>query len=136
MLLSYDKLSASARSLLQICSMLHHEGISEEMFKNAASSQCQLEDSELQNEVTQLLNLLGKHDSSWSSWDFLQVVKCLGSYSLIEYDYRNSTYSFHPLVQYWSGTTMGKNKHVMRKCVVSIIGLSISWTFKTEDYKY
>ena len=66
--LSYDKLNVSARSFLQICSMLHHEGISEEMFEKAALSQFHLEDSELQKEVTQLLNLLGKHDSSWSSW--------------------------------------------------------------------
>ena len=36
------------------------------MFEKAALSQLQLEDSELQNEVTQLLNHLGKQDSGWS----------------------------------------------------------------------
>ena len=61
--LSYDKLDAAAKSFLQICSVLHHEGISEQMFEKAALSQHQLEDSELQNEVTRLLALLGKHDS-------------------------------------------------------------------------
>ena len=106
------------------------------MFEKAALSQDQLEDSELQNDVNKLLSLLGKRDSHWSSWDFLQVVKCLGSYSLIEYDHRNRTYSLHPLVQHWSGTTMGENRHVMKKCVLSIIGLSITWSFNEGDYKY
>ena len=116
--------------------MLHHVGISEQMFEKAALSQLQLEDSELQNKVIQLLNHLGKQDSGWSAWHFGQVVKGLRSHSLIEYDHQNRTYSIHPLVQHWSGTTMEENRHVMQKCVLAIIGLSISWTFKNEDYKY
>jgi hypothetical protein len=116
--------------------MLHHVGISEQMFKKAALSQFELEDSELQNEVTQLLNQLGKQESGWSAWRFRQVVNGLGSYSLIEYDHQNRTYSIHPLVQHWSGTTMEENRHVVQKCVLSIIGLSISWMFNNEDYKY
>ena len=134
--LSYDKLDTSARSFLQICSMLHHVGISEQMFEKAALSQLQLEDSELQNKVTQLLNHLGKQDSGWSAWHFRQVVKGLGSYSFIEYDHQNRTYSIHPLVQHWSSTTMEENRHVMQKYVLTIIGLSISWMFNDEDYKY
>ena len=134
--LSYDKLDVSTRRFLQICSMLHHEGISEEMFERAALSQLQLEDCELQNEVTGLLNLLGKEASGWSSWKFHEVVKSLGSYSLIEFDQQNSTYGVHPLVQQWSASTMRENRDLTRKCVVSIIGLSIPRTFKDEDYKY
>jgi hypothetical protein len=133
--LSYDKLDISAKSLLQMCSMLHHEGISGLMFEKAALSQIQLEDAELQNEVTQLLNQLGKQGSDWS-WDFGQVIKRLGSYSFIEYDHQNCSYSIHPLVQHWSGTTMEENRQVMQKCIFTIIGLSISWTFNTKDYKY
>ena len=116
--------------------MLHHEGISEEMFERAALSRLQLEDRELQNEVTRLLNLLGKQESGWSSWKFHEVVKRLGSYSLIEFDQRNCTYGLHPLVQPWSATTLSEKRDFMRKGVVSIIGLSIPWTFKEEDYKY
>src|SRR5260221_51503 len=133
--LSYDKLDEPARSFLQICSMLHHEGISEQMFKNAALSSHQLEDSTLRNEVTRLLEQLGKQDSYWSSWDFQQVVKRLRSYSLIEYDDRNCVYSVHPLVQHWSAT-VGRNREDMKKCILGVIGLSISWTLNKEDYLY
>ena len=31
---------------------------------------------------------------------------------------------------------MGGNRGMMKKCIVSIIGMSISWTFNVEDYKY
>ena len=134
--LSYDKLDATTRCFLQVCSMLHHEGISEEMFERAALSELQLEDRELQDEVTRLLNLLGKQDSGWSSWKFHEVVKCLGSHSLIEFDQRNCTYGLHPLVQHWSATTMSENRDFMRKCVVSIIGLSIPRALTDEGYKY
>ena len=75
--------------------------------KKCLKAQHCLEDPELQNEVTDLLNQLGKRDSCWSSWDFSQVIKRLGTYSLIEYDPRNCVYSLNPLVQHWSGTTIG-----------------------------
>jgi len=130
--LSYDKLDASARSFLQICSLLHHEGISEQMFKQAALSPLRLAEFKLQNEVTQLLEQLGKHDSQWCSWEFLQVVKSLRSCSFIEYDDRNCMYSVHPLVQHWSGTTIGNQKKDMKICVLSIIGLSVPWTLNKE----
>src|SRR6188768_2068966 len=82
--LSYDKLDESARMFLQVCSCLHHEGISEEMFEKAALSQLNLEDPELQDEVAMLLKRLGKQDSRWSSWTFQKVIMHLGSHSFIE----------------------------------------------------
>jgi len=60
----------------------------------------------------------------------------LASHSLIEHDHQNHTYSIHPLVHHWSGTTMKGNKHGMRKLILTIIGLSFSLTHTNEDYKY
>ncbi|KAJ6535441.1 P-loop containing nucleoside triphosphate hydrolase protein [Mycena capillaripes] len=57
--LSYNKLSPAGRSMLQICSFLHHTGISEQIFEKAAMCQEDLDDSDLQDKVTQLLNGLG-----------------------------------------------------------------------------
>ncbi|KAF9470475.1 FabD/lysophospholipase-like protein, partial [Pholiota conissans] len=107
---SYDKLDTSSKSFLQICSMLHYEGISEKMFERATLSKIQLEDSELQDTVNGLLSHLGKQKSGseseqWNSWSFQNVIKHLRSYSLIEYDNQNNTYSIHPLVQHWNSTT-------------------------------
>ncbi|KAJ7747516.1 hypothetical protein B0H16DRAFT_1888734, partial [Mycena metata] len=134
--LSYEKLSSAGKSMLQICSILHHKGISEEMFQKAATSGRELDDSNLQNEVTQLLAGLGKQGENWDSLVFLGVMKEIQSYSLIELDRQNNSYAVHPLVQHWSGTTIAGNKHRMQKCVLSIIGMSVSWMFRLEDYKY
>ncbi|KAF9470349.1 FabD/lysophospholipase-like protein [Pholiota conissans] len=73
--LSYDRLDRSAKSFLQICSMLHHEGISEEMFERAALAEEELEDSHLQSTVNELLSHLGKQHSDsgsdqWNTWSF------------------------------------------------------------------
>src|SRR6266567_7440875 len=57
-------------------------------------------------------------------------------YSLIEFDGQNQYYSIHPLVQYWSSSMIGQNQYIKQKCVLSIIGLSIFWKFKSDDYRY
>jgi len=116
--------------------MLHHEGISEEMFKRAALSQSQLEDSDIQDKVTELLNQLGKQNTHWNPLVFLEIIRQLTSYSLIDFDQQNEFYNIHPLVQHWSRTMIHIGQHFLQRCILSIIGLSISWEFKTEDYKY
>ncbi|KAJ7814898.1 hypothetical protein B0H14DRAFT_3149270 [Mycena olivaceomarginata] len=136
LLLSYKKLSSPGRTMLQICSSLHHEGISEEIFEKASVSQAKLDDSELQKEVTQFLSVLGKQDGNWDSLVFHRVMGELESYSLIERDEQNDSYRIHPLVHGWSVTTVETNRHLLQKSVLSMIGLSISEDFEDEDYKY
>ncbi|KAJ7443166.1 P-loop containing nucleoside triphosphate hydrolase protein [Mycena galericulata] len=80
--LSYDKLSLAARTLLQICSILHHEGISEQIFEKAATSQEDLDDSNLQKEVTQLLTEVGKQDAG-NNAEALEVVVMEKSKSML-----------------------------------------------------
>jgi len=106
------------------------------MFKKAALCQKQLEDPDLQKNVTQLLNHIGKQSSQWNSLVFLRIIQQLTSYSLIDFDQQNNFYIIHPLVQHWSRTTINSNQYHMQKCILTIIGLSISWEFKTEDYEY
>ncbi|KAJ6452195.1 P-loop containing nucleoside triphosphate hydrolase protein [Mycena sanguinolenta] len=134
--LSYKKLSSPGKTMLQICSNLHHEGILEEIFKKASISQEELDDAELQRMVTQVLTELGKRDKKWDSLVFHDVMGELKSYSLVEQNEQDDSYHIHPLVQHWSGTTTGTNRFLMQKCVLAIISLSILWRFETEDYKY
>jgi tetratricopeptide (TPR) repeat protein len=134
--LSYDQLGSSAKSLLQLCSMLHHEGITEEIFERASLSLEQVDDLNLQIQVTKLLICLGKEDLTWNSLVFQQIIGEIRSYSLLEFDSQNQSYSMHPLVQHWSVSTLGGNKNDMQKCLLSIIGFSISWQYSSEDHKY
>jgi hypothetical protein len=96
----------------------------------------QLDDLNLQIQVTELLICLGKEDSNWNSLAFQQVMGEIRSYSLVEFDSQNQSYSMHPLVQHWSVSTLGQCRNNMQKCLLSIIGFSISKQFSIEDHKY
>lgn len=119
--LSYTQLDDEAKSLLQVCSLLHHEGITEEMFKRAALSEEGLEDSELHSRTTRLLIQLGKRKLKWSSWHFREITNRLKSHSLIDYDGQSRTYNMHPLVQHWSRTTIDEDGLVTARSVITII---------------
>ena len=134
--LSYEKLGSSAKTLLQILSFLHHEGITEEIFKRAALPSERLDDLDLQIKITKILADIGKEDSKWNSLLFQKYIRNIKSYSLIEFDDRNQSYSIHPLVQQWSAWTLGQKKKNMQKCVLGIIGISISLNVNNDDYKY
>ena len=84
--LSYDKLGSSAQTLLQILSFLHHEGITEEIFKRASLCQERLDDLNLQIQVARVLSVVGKQDSKWNSLLFQEFIGDIKSYSLIEFD--------------------------------------------------
>jgi hypothetical protein len=84
--LSYDKLGSSAKTLLQILSFLHHEGITEEIFKRASLSRNTLNDLDLQIQVDKLLSEIGKENSNWDSLLFQKLIGDIKSYSLIEFD--------------------------------------------------
>ena len=135
--MSYDKLDSSAQTLLQILCFLHYEGITEEIFKRA--SLCDLEklnDLDLEIQVVKLLSNVGKQDSKWNSLLFQELIGDNKSYSLIEFDDQNQLYSMHPLVQHWCAWSLGQKQNDIQKCVLSIIGLSISLTVNSDDYKY
>ena len=85
--------------------MLHHKRITEDIFERASLSLGQLDDSNLQIQVTELFIHLGKVDSTWNSLVFQQI----RSYSLLEFDSQNQSYSMHPLVQHWSASTSGNH---------------------------
>ncbi|KAJ7898907.1 hypothetical protein B0H14DRAFT_3554352 [Mycena olivaceomarginata] len=135
---AYHRLSPAGRTLLQICSSLHHEGISEEMFEKAAIAHKDLDnaDPDLQNEVARILAELGKQDTHWDSFVFHEAAGELESYSLIERNTQDDSYFVHPLVQHWSGSTLGAGRNPMRKCATTVIWLSVSWGFQDEDFKY
>ncbi|KAK7052619.1 FabD/lysophospholipase-like protein [Favolaschia claudopus] len=132
--LSYQKLSTGSRTFLHICSQLHHQNIREEMFQKAALSENKLEKSELQAIVNEMLTAIGGANQNWNSFIFLEKARELQSYSLIGQNIADASYNVHPLIQYWSGTTI--NKGDMSKIVFAMIGLSVLWRFKLEDYTY
>ncbi|KAK7028428.1 P-loop containing nucleoside triphosphate hydrolase protein [Favolaschia claudopus] len=133
--LSYTKLTPEAKTLLQICSQLHHQDIREEIFQRAMSSDQKLEDSDMQEVVTKLLAAIGGASEDWDSFVFNKIARELQSYSLIEQNQLDDeSYNIHPLVQHWSAMSISKTS--MKQYVLVILGLSVPWKYEIDDYIY
>ena len=127
--ISFKRLSAQSARFLQLCAYLHHDGITEAIFRNAASNAATYGPSPVvdrpkcpkpkfgvlskkKGSATRFLDASQKpgpmandflggfqtSDSSWDSQKFRTMITKIRSYSLVEYDKGNHTYSIHPLV--------------------------------------
>ncbi|KAJ7468185.1 hypothetical protein FB451DRAFT_965508, partial [Mycena latifolia] len=124
--ISFDKLSQMAAMMLQLCSYLHHEGISEHIFKNASMYEFPTSGpskQELQIPVKFLSHFLGPN-GAWDSLCFWNATSELQAYSLINFDAVRNVFSIHPLVHTWSRNTL-TNEKSYQSCMTSLVGMSI-----------
>ncbi|KAJ7642598.1 hypothetical protein DFH06DRAFT_603443 [Mycena polygramma] len=129
--MSFNQLSQPAAMFLQLCSFLHHTGITEDMFCNASIYKPpsigppRLEPSrlELKGTLEFLSHFLGAN-GKWDPLLFLNVTNEIKAYSLIAFDIEKKVFSIHPLVHAWCQTTF-----VTQECyhliIASILGMSI-----------
>ncbi|KAJ7443672.1 hypothetical protein FB451DRAFT_1437075 [Mycena latifolia] len=127
--ISFDKVSIQAQELLQLCSFIHHDGITEAIFERAALYQFTTEgptDVDMQ-EPLKFLAGLATLTSKWDSLKFLAVTTELGCYSLIDFQRGGQalTFSIHPLVHEWCRTTVTSNSST-ELCMHKLVGMAIS----------
>ncbi|KAJ7468205.1 hypothetical protein FB451DRAFT_1039896, partial [Mycena latifolia] len=106
--ISFGKLSRMAAMMLQLCSFLHHGGITEQMFKNASLysfPNSGPSKQELQIPVEFLSHFLGPN-GTWDSLCFWNVTNELQAYSLINFNAARNVFSIHPLVHTWNRNTL------------------------------
>ncbi|KAJ7892632.1 P-loop containing nucleoside triphosphate hydrolase protein [Mycena leptocephala] len=126
--MSFNKLSQPAAMFLQLCSFLHRDGISEEIFSRAARytfPSCGPSKEELEMPVqflSQFLNPTGQ----WDSLCFLKVTSEIQAYSLVTFDPARKVFSIHPLVHSWSQTTITiPDQQSYHSIMSAIVGMSI-----------
>ncbi|KAJ7111244.1 hypothetical protein C8R44DRAFT_677721 [Mycena epipterygia] len=125
--ISFQQLGPPAAMFLQLCSLLHHQGISEQIFKNAmnyrfgASSPSK---DELQIPLEFLAQFLGP-DGVWDPLCFMDVTNQVRAYSLIDFDSKKNLFSIHPLVHDWTRSTLS-DKDSYQHCMVAIVGMSLT----------
>ncbi|KAJ7139309.1 hypothetical protein C8R44DRAFT_847374 [Mycena epipterygia] len=98
--ISFDQLSQPAATFLQLCSLLHHQGISEQIFKNAATYKfgpSSPSKEELQMPLEYLSQFLGP----------------------------DGMFSIHPLVHDWAWSTLS-DKESYHHFVVAVVGMSLA----------
>ncbi|KAJ7734868.1 hypothetical protein B0H16DRAFT_151442 [Mycena metata] len=125
--ISFKKLSQPAATLLQLCSFLHHTGISEDIFSNASkySFPVWLPTKERLQEPLQFLSDFLAPTGEWDSLSFFKVTKEIKAYSLISFDAKTKMFFIHPLVHAWSRSTV-VDQESSHSCTRDIIGMSIS----------
>ena len=163
--ISFKRLSTQSATFLQLCAYLHHDGISEALFQNAASNMASygsypvvdklesekhtfaftskkkanvsqfLAVQESGSKAREFLAAFGCLDSAWDSQKFSKMITEIRSYSLIEFDTANQTYSIHPLVHAWI-PTMTTNDKAIRACTQWILGICINKGCRSEDYSF
>ncbi|KAJ6547959.1 hypothetical protein DFH09DRAFT_632177 [Mycena vulgaris] len=125
--ISFQKLSKPAATILQLCSFLHHNRISEEIFSRASLYAFPLQgpsEEELQKPLEFLSQFLGPMNT-WDSLRFLKAMNEIKAYSLVNFDPEGRVYSIHPLVHDWSRSTLA-DQDQYHDWMVAIVGMSIS----------
>ncbi|KAG9120847.1 hypothetical protein FRC07_003496 [Ceratobasidium sp. 392] len=112
--LSYRLLSSRAQRLLWLMALVHHDGITEYLFRGAALNTEAYRDAVPESDIdmqfyayaAEMLQPYLNSDDSWNSDAFLAVMTELMSYSLIAYDRVNDEYTLHVLVHDWIPTVI------------------------------
>ncbi|KAJ6607830.1 P-loop containing nucleoside triphosphate hydrolase protein, partial [Mycena sp. CBHHK59/15] len=123
--ISFQCLSKPAARFLQLCSFLHHEGISEAIFSHAASYELELlgPSEEQLREAQGFLAHFLTDSGAWDSLCFADMAAEIRGYLLINQDPQTNLFSIHPLVHHWCQTT-NSDLHSTRECTAAIIGMS------------
>ncbi|KAJ6457295.1 P-loop containing nucleoside triphosphate hydrolase protein [Mycena sanguinolenta] len=146
--ISFNRLSQPAAMLLQLCSFIHRDNISEEIFSRAGNYAMKLPDqpqykpkdlklkfkfmqvlfisglsrNKIPNARKFLLQFFGPN-GGWDSLSFLKLTTEIKAYSLINFDPEKRSFSIHPLVHTWIQTFANAQGYCF--CMDAILGMSI-----------
>ncbi|KAJ7727617.1 P-loop containing nucleoside triphosphate hydrolase protein [Mycena metata] len=135
--MSFDQLSPAAAMLLQLCSFLYREGISEDIFSQAAVYDF-LSIDPSKEELQQPLEFLSQFQGPDGEWDplaFLELTTEIMSFSLATFAPEQRAFSIHPLVHQWSRDILADPE--LSYCIAySIIGIpSVEFQKHTHSWQ-
>nr|GAT50008.1 nephrocystin-3 [Mycena chlorophos] len=126
--ISFNQLSEPAQKFLQICSFLHFEGITEDIFELAAkyAYKGNLMSPRYDNitAVQKFLQHFQSKKNQWDSWVFGELLRDICSYSLLTQDIKGGL-SMHPLVQEWV-QLVAQDKIQMLSFTLWLIGMAVA----------
>ncbi|KAF8177177.1 hypothetical protein K438DRAFT_1770276 [Mycena galopus ATCC 62051] len=125
--ISFKKLSQPAAMFLQLCSFLHWDGISEDIFSRASEYSFPLwspPKENLQQALEFLSHFVGP-SGEWNTFDFVKITNEIKAYSLMNFNAEKKSFSLHPLVHEWSRTTLA-DLYSTHLCMIGILGMCIA----------
>ncbi|KAJ7842315.1 hypothetical protein B0H13DRAFT_140627, partial [Mycena leptocephala] len=125
--MSFEQLSQAAAMFLQLCSFLHRDGISEDIFSRAATYRFKqaIPSREALQKPLEFLEQFKDPAGEWDTLCFLKVTNEIKAYSLISFDPERKMFSIHPLVHSWSQTTI-TDQQSYHSIMAAIMGMSIA----------
>ncbi|KAG8736677.1 hypothetical protein FRC10_009055, partial [Ceratobasidium sp. 414] len=142
--MSYELLSEHAQRLFWVLAFLHHENITEDIFRraaiNAQTYQFLIPPSDTEVEVHAYVKdlLWGYLDlaGAWDSGAFLVVMAELLSYSLVGSDKFNGTYNLQVLVHDWAGTVVPHPPGIGIEHTTFLLALSVGYDDSGDDHVF
>ncbi|KAF7357145.1 FabD/lysophospholipase-like protein [Mycena sanguinolenta] len=129
--MSFDRLDRPATTFLLLCSFLHRDGITEDIFSGAAKLVAEPDwvylGSVKSKSALDIAEDFLSHFLAAGKWDslcFVELTNKLKAYSLINFDPERKSFSIHPLVHSWSQTILD-NPQSYAECMNHILGTSI-----------
>ncbi|KAH8834410.1 hypothetical protein DL96DRAFT_1810687 [Flagelloscypha sp. PMI_526] len=121
--MSVNKLSSPAVRLLELLCFMHYEGIPSRIFEDAWKCSKKVNEDVIPTILVAFLSNFRAVDSTWDILRFRMVVKEIQSFSLIEFNTSNQTFSLHPLVQQWAQSQCRDSRKVIC-CVQTLLSLA------------
>ncbi|QRV95554.1 kinesin light chain [Ceratobasidium sp. AG-Ba] len=141
--MNYKRLSKRAQGMLWLLAYLKPDGISQEIFRRAASHidrkpvlPLNTVNARALDRVKSYLRPFLTANKEWKCNLFTDVMTEIMSYSLISYDRVNMTFELHVLVQNWIRGVVPKSHGSALACSAFLITLSIYNQTMTADYAY
>ncbi|KAJ7438593.1 hypothetical protein FB451DRAFT_1447901 [Mycena latifolia] len=136
--ISFGNISSQARDLLELCSFIHHDGITEGLFQQAALYKLRQRGptpAELHKPLDFLAKFCSGLGSKWDSLKFIAVTNELARFSLIDFQAASGdiTFSIHPLVHEWCRAIM-KVDASTELCMHKLIGMSLA--SRGDDFRF
>ncbi|KAJ7438761.1 hypothetical protein FB451DRAFT_158421 [Mycena latifolia] len=136
--ISFDNLSSQARELLEFCSFIHHDGITELIFQQATLYQMSPDgptEADLREPLGFLAKFLDRTGSKWDSLKYITLTGELGQFSLIDFQAASGdiTFSIHPLVHEWCRAIV-KADAPTELCMHKLVGMSLA--SRDDDFRF
>ncbi|KAG8737943.1 hypothetical protein FRC10_007523, partial [Ceratobasidium sp. 414] len=138
--MSYERLKPRTQRLLGFMAHLHHGGITEDIFRRAASNRDRNpvippddDATAMWEHVRTYLTTFLDSDKGWDSNTFSSTVDELLLYSLAHYDRVNESYTLHVLVQDWACTITPNSNPTTPKYASHLLALSIDPSSNTLE---
>ncbi|KAG9128366.1 hypothetical protein FRC07_000040 [Ceratobasidium sp. 392] len=140
---SYECLEPLDRQLYNTMVFMHHDHISEDIFRFAAlglqqhKSALAVSGEEISRKqtVSEMLRKFQVDDGQWDKLAFLRSIDGLQAYSLVTFDSTSKSYSIHPLVHQWTRTEV-QDSHVIQSCAALLLASCVTQNHKSDDYAF